>query len=158
LDKVRELSSDVAENVCAFQNAKPLTATGLREGYHLITEHNNIVLAAKDMGNEHGYEFVTWRYTNDHKAVGNGNYIYDYAKAKQDFAVRSGLIDENRIFNDEKLTNIYQAFALYKDEAPNLTYDQEKEIKELMHQIERVIPDAEISLEAELANEMQINM
>lgn len=140
LNKVRDLSSDIAEYVAAFQNSKPLTVIGLREGYHIITEHNNIVLAAKDMGKEHGYEFVTWRYTKDHQGVGNGNYIYDYAKVKQDFATRSGLIDENKIFNDEKLMNIYRALAQYKYEAPNLKYDQEKEIKELMHQIERVIP------------------
>lgn len=136
---VQKLSDRVLEYVRAYEKAPALKAAELREGYRQITEHNGIVLAAKDM-QAHGFEFVTWLRSFNGEAVGNGNYFTDYEAAKTDFAIRSGLIDKNRYFSDEQLENIYRSLSFTKDINDCLTYDYEQQINGLMRQIEDVLP------------------
>lgn len=127
------------EYVDAFEASSYFCAEGLRDGYRLITAHNRIVLAAKDMG-RHGFEFITWLRTYDGNAVGNGNYFKDYEAAKKDFALRSGLVDKKRVFTDEQLENLYRCLSFTKEQNDCLTYDQEKELAVLMDQIGDTVP------------------
>lgn len=138
-NKARDLADRIREYVRACEKAPALKATDLQDGYRQITEHNGIVLAAKDM-REHGFEFVTWLRSYDGAAVGNGNYFTDYDAAKKDFAVRSGLIDKKRVFSDGQLENIYRSLSFTRDIDDCLTFDYEQQIKELMRQIEGVLP------------------
>lgn len=137
--KVQNLSDRVRECVRAYEKAPALKAADLRDGYRQITEHNGIVLAAKDM-REHGFEFVTWLRSYDGEAVGNGNYFTDYEIAKTDFAVRSGLIDKMRVFSDGQLENIYRSLSFTKEMSDCLTCDYEQQVNGLMRQIEGVLP------------------
>ena len=77
-------------SVC--EKAAPLKADGLSGNYRCLSEFNGTVLAAK-YNNEYGFEFVTWDRTYDDKSVCQGKYFEDYAAAKENFATRSGLID-----------------------------------------------------------------
>lgn len=103
--KLCELVAEIAEQAKVYvnemENAALLKVVDLREGYKLLCEYGNTVLAGKDMG-EHGYQFTTWNYTYDRKGVTLGrNYINNYTGAKEDFAVRSGLINERRFLRDD---------------------------------------------------------
>ena len=57
---------------------------------------------------EYGFEFVTWDRTYDGNAVYHGNYYKDYDAAKENFAIRSELIDKDKLFSVEELKSIHQ--------------------------------------------------
>ena len=47
-------------------------------------------------------------------------YDEDFCGAKQDFAVRSGLISKTQLFSPEELTELYRATDYLLDEGPEL--------------------------------------
>ncbi len=54
--------------------------------------------------------FVTWkRYYNGSGVCNGGYFLDDYEAAKQDFAIRAGLIEKQRLFSDTQLLDIYQS-------------------------------------------------
>lgn len=156
-NKIRDLRRDITEYINAFENAPPLTAEGLPNGFRLIAEHNRVVLAAKDMG-DYGYEFATWDRTYGNTGLTHGHYIYDYPAVKEDFAVRSGLVNKHRIFNDSQMKDIYIALDYNRTENPYVTYEECKAYAQIMDQIECVIPDVESTLDEEQSSGMDMNM
>jgi hypothetical protein len=57
-------------------------------------------------------DFVTWRLDrNGGREL--GHYCNSYAEAKEDFAVRAGLIDRNRLFTETELTVIRSGLSEY---------------------------------------------
>lgn len=64
--------------------------------YKLLLNHNGYV-AGQGRGHT-AYEFVTWQWDSGHEQVSAGHYMGDhYQTAKQDFAVRCGLVDHHRL-------------------------------------------------------------
>lgn len=149
--QLEDISEEVKIYVRAMEEAPPLKAVDLRDGYKLLCEHENIVLAGKDMG-EHGYQFVTWQYTYDRKGVTLGHYYHNnYAGAKEEFAVRSGLIDKHKLFEPEELKEIYLLLDQGPQYIPDLTYDQERRMMGLREKLERIAPKAGADYRTELA-------
>ena len=65
----------------------------------------------------------------------------NYAGAKQDFAIRSGLIQKERLFTPEQMTEIYRCCADSVDgDFFELTGEQEKMIRSVQQQIEECVP------------------
>lgn len=152
---VAEISEETKIYVQAVENALPLKAVDLRDGYKRLCEHENIVLAGTDLG-EHGYQFVTWRYTYDRKGVTLGHYYHnDYSGAKEDFAVRSGLINEHKLFDKEELKEVYRALDQGQKYIPYLTFDQEQKLLELKKKIEQVSPKAVEAYKTEQEDQME---
>ena len=61
---------------------------------------------------------------------------------KQDFAIRSGLIQKERLFTPEQMTEIYRCCADSVDgDFFELTGEQEKMIRSVQQQIEECVPD-----------------
>ncbi len=144
-----EISEEVRVYVQSVEKAPPLKAVDLRDGYKLLCEHEKIVLAGRDIG-EYGYEFVTWQYTYDRKGVTLGHYYHnDYEGAKEDFAVRSGLVSEQRLLKNEELQVIYRALDQGQKYIPYLTFDQEQKILDLKKKIELTSPKAAESFKKE---------
>lgn len=157
LDRATSLSLNIKEYVSAMEDALPLKAQDLKEGYKKLAEYNDVVLAGIEMPQQ--YQFVCWRYTYDRKGVTLGHYYPGkYTEAKEDFAIRSGLVKEKKYFNDEKLKAIYKALDFCIHENPELSGKQEDEMKELKKQIEYVLPDISAELEAEQSAGQQMNM
>ena len=79
-----------------------------------------------------GARFVTWEWDFDRQGVHAGHYFMEnYEAAKLDFAVRAGLINEQRLFSDEQLAVIRNTceFALEAD--ATLSYAEEKQLHRL---------------------------
>lgn len=158
LHEIRNQVPNIAEYIKAFENAPPLAAEGLEEGYCLIAEHNRVVLAGKDMG-KYGYQFVTWGRTYGDTGLTHGHYMNDnYPAAKEDFVVRSGLVDSNRMFNEEQLKRVYCALDYYRWQNPDITDKQDTECKDIMEKIEHTVPDADSALHEEQSSEMNIDL
>lgn len=98
------------EYVEAMENTPLLRACGLENKFHLLADFGGAVLAGRERAAGQGYEFVTWIWDYEKVGVSHGHYYEDdFAGAKRDFAVRSGLISNASLFSKEELTELYRA-------------------------------------------------
>ena len=140
-DKVYEIVRTTAEYMRQMETAPALKADGLEDGYKVLADFNGTVLAG--VQSKHGVHFVTWNWAYGHTGVCHGHYFMEnYAGAKQDFAIRSGLIQKEQLFTPEQMTEIYRCCADSVDgDFFELTEEQEKMIRSVQQQIEECVPD-----------------
>ena len=140
-DMVYEIVRNTAEYMRQMETAPFLKADGLEDGYKVLADFNGTVLAG--VQSKHGVHFVTWDWAYGHTGVCHGHYFMEnYAGAKQDFAIRSGLIQKERLFTPEQMTEIYRCCADSVDgDFFELTGEQEKMIRSVQQQIEECVPD-----------------
>lgn len=138
---IKDLIGHVVEYLNAYESSPLLEALGLEERWRRLAEYNKIVLAARDDG-DYGFTFTTWKKSFDGKSVVNGHYTMDYTAAKRDFAARSGLINKNRLFDNEQLKNILYCLVFTNQNDKKLTDDQLQTLKEFAIQISEFLPDA----------------
>ena len=142
----------------AVQNTPLLYAYGLHEQFHLLADFGGAVLAGQERENGQGYQFVTWIWDYDHAGVSHGHYYEDdFQGAKQDFAVRSGLISRAQLFAPEELTELYRATDYLLEEGPEPDSGQRKAIQGARSKIEYTVPDLQRRLEQTQAREPQMN-
>lgn len=123
-------------------------ARGLDNKFHLLADFGGAVLAGRERGTGRGYEFVTWIWDYERVGVSHGHYYEDdFAGAKRDFAVRSGLIPKASLFSNEELTEIYRATDHLLAEDSNLNDKQIRAIQEARIKIEFSVPDLDPQLE-----------
>ena len=109
-DMVYEIVRNTAEYMRQMEMAPFLKADGLEDGYKVLADFNGTVLAG--VQSKHGVHFVTWDWAYGHTGVCHGHYFMEnYAGAKQDFTIRSGLIQKERLFTPEQMTEIYRCCA-----------------------------------------------
>lgn len=131
----------VREYMTLLEQAPPLQAQSLTDDYRLLADFNGAVLAAHPT--RLGVQFVTWDWSFDHTGLNQGNYFQEnYVGAKQDFAIRAGLISKQQIFNQEQLVEIYRCCSDTLDAGFDLTAEQEKCIRGVQEQIATAAPDA----------------
>lgn len=102
-ERATDLACTVREYMTLLEQAPPLQAQSLTGDYRLLADFNGAVLAAHPT--RLGVQFVTWDWSFDRTGLNQGNYFQEnYAGAKQDFAIRAGLISKQQIFNQEQLS------------------------------------------------------
>lgn len=138
-DMLLPLHNKVTEMVAAWEKAQPMLIKDV-DKFRLLSEYNNIVLAARDDG-AYGLHFTTWEYSYDRSGVGYGHYTTDYESAKKDFATRSGLIQEKLLFQPEQLKQIYSALLFQGRNDDELTYTMEKELHAVIEKLESICPE-----------------
>ena len=121
-DMVYEIVRNTAEYMRQMETAPFLKADGLEDGYKVLADFNGTVLAG--VQSKHGVHFVTWDWAYGHTAI------------------RSGLIQKERLFTPEQMTEIYRCCADSVDgDFFELTGEQEKMIRSVQQQIEECVPD-----------------
>ena len=124
-----------------LEHAPTLKAAGLSEPYQSLAEFNGTVLAGRLT--EKGAKFVTWDWDFNHAGLNHGHYYEgDYVGAKRDFAIRSGLIPDERQFTTEQLIEVYQQSAYIRFSC-SLPEEQERTIDEIQQRIQELVPDYE---------------
>ena len=157
--KVAQTAEEVYAYVEAIQTAPLLHASGLSEKFHLLADFGGAVLAGRDLGIGWGYQFVTWIWDHDRTGVSHGHYYEeDFQGAKQDFAVRSGLISKAQLFLPEELTQLYRATDYLLDEGPEPEDGQLKALQTSRTKIEYTVPDLVERLEQSQGQEPQMNL
>ena len=118
-----------------------MKADGLEDGYKVLADFNGTVLAGGQ--SKHGVHFVTWDWDYDRTGAVHGHYFMEnYAGAKQDFAIRSGLIQKEQLFSTEQLTEIYRCCTdSVNEDFFELTDKQVELIHSVQQQIEICVPD-----------------
>ena len=145
--QVAMAADEVYSYVETMQNAPLLHASGLHEDFRLLADFGGAVLAGQERENGQGYQFVTWIWDYDRTGVSHGHYYEDdFQSAKQDFAVRSGLLSKAQLFSPDELTELYRATDHFLEEGPELDYKQQKAIQEARTKIEYTVPDLQTKL------------
>ena len=142
LRTVTQVAAQVKEYMQIFDRAPALKAVGLDDTYKVLADFGDAVLAGQ-LGKK-GAKFVSWEWDFDRQGVHSGHYFMEnYEAAKQDFAVRAGLVESQRLFSDEQLAVIRNAceFALEAD--ATLSYAEEKQLHRVQEQIELLLPQQE---------------
>ena len=157
--QVSVVADEVYEYVEAMQDTPILHASGLNEEFHLLADFGGAVLAGRERENGQGYQFVTWTWDYGRRGVSHGHYYEgDFQSAKQDFAVRSGLISKAQFFSPEQLTELYRATDFLLEEGPAPEEKHLRAIQEARTKIEYTVPDLQTRLEQTQSQEPQMNL
>ncbi len=157
--QVAVVADEVYEYVEAMQGTPILHASGLNEEFHLLADFGGAVLAGRERENGQGYQFVTWTWDYGRRGVSHGHYYEgDFQSAKQDFAVRSGLISKAQLFSPEQLTELYRATDFLLEEGPAPEEKHLRAIQEARTKIEYVVPDLQSRLEQTQEQGQQMNI
>ena len=131
LFRIEDIAAKTLEYMTAMESAPQLKASGLDEDYRILADFGGTVLAGSP--SKYGVQFVTWDWDYDCTGVSHGHYFMEnYDGAKQDFAIRSGLIHKEHFFSTEQLTEIFRCCADSVDEDFfEFTGEQEELIRSL---------------------------
>ena len=140
LRTVIQTAGHVKEYMRIFERAPALKAVGLEDTYKVLADFGDAVLAGQ-LGKK-GARFVTWEWDFDRQGVHAGHYFMEnYEAAKKDFAVRAGLVNQQRLFSDEQLAVIRNACAFSLEDDATLSYAEEKLLRSAQEQIGQLLPE-----------------
>ncbi len=140
-NQVYGIARTTAEYMAKMETAPQLEAYGLHGDYRLLAGFNNVVLAGHPT--RCGVQFVTWDWVQDRTFLWQGHYTRDYATAKEDFAIRSGLVSEERLFNEQQMVEVYRCIHETLDSEYPLTGERQKLLTSTAEQIQIAVPDLE---------------
>ena len=158
LRTVIQTAGHIKEYMRIFECAPALKAVGLEDTYKVLADFGDAVLAGQ-LGKK-GARFVTWEWDFDRQGVHAGHYFMEnYEAAKQDFAVRAGLVESQRLFSDEQIAVIKNACEFALEDDATLSYAEEKLLCSVQEQIEILLPrNQEQEQEQEQRSEMEQTM
>ena len=137
-----QTAGHVKEYMRIFERAPTLKVVGLDDTYKVLADFGDAVLAGRSC--KTGAKFVTWEWDFDRQSVHAGHYFMEnYEAAKQDFAVRAGLVESQRLFSDEQLAVIQNACAFALEADATLSYAEEKQLQSVQEQTELLLPQEE---------------
>lgn len=128
-----------------IERAPNLQAAGLDEPYKLLADFNGAVLACHP--SRYGAEFVTWEWAYGRTRLWQGHYYgpgggaKGYRSAKEDFCIRSGLMDHRRLFTNEQLAEVYRCVHETLESTYTMTPERQKLLEGVADQIEHAVPD-----------------
>ena len=139
-DQAVTIARSTAEYMRLMESAPVLKADGLTGAYRLLAEFNDVVLAGHERDSAYGVEFITWERTYDRAGVWQGHYYENnYSGARQDFAVRSGLLDQDRLFTNEQLVEVYRCIHETLDSEYTITDSRREILQNACIQIENAV-------------------
>ena len=159
LDKVTDIAGVTAEYTKQMEAAPILKASGLSEEFKLLADFNGSVLAGQET--KYGIQMVTWDWTYNKTGVTQGHYYGpggadSYTAAKQDFAVRSGLIPGGALFEPEQLAEVYRSIHETLESGYPITEERQKLLESVAEQIERTVPDLAERVEQSNQKELEL--
>lgn len=156
--EVAQTADEVWDYVEAVQTSDLLSVSGLSEEFHLLADFGGALLAGREREQGSGYQFVTWIWDYYRTGVCYGHYYEDdFTAAKQDFAVRSGLISKAQLFLPEELTELYRGIDYFLENGPELQEEQLKATQAAREKIEYTVPNLQERLNHELDQGQQLS-
>lgn len=141
MNMLRPLVDKVNEMTAAWDKTHAAPYEDI-SNFRILAEYNNIVLAARDDSkNGYGLHFVTWEHNQERASFYWGHYTTDYYGAKEDFAVRAGLIDKAKIITPEQAVDIKATIDFRTANDDMLTFDTEKRLNEISAKLSNAFPE-----------------
>lgn len=111
----------------------------MENGWYKLSEYNNITLAARE---HHLFGFVFNTYlTNPAGEAENRRVFYNREFAGQDFAIRSGLVDEKALFSETELKIIHSDLVKLNVLDNDVSNDDRLAVGRIIDKIEDIIPE-----------------
>lgn len=123
---IERLCGNVANYCTAYENGEPIKNPNLSDGFRRLFKIGKSEMAAR-YDRKSGFEFVVW---SDNE---NPDFFVSYDKAREKFAVLSGLIDSEKIFDDEELQALY--YCVYVTQEMNDALN--KDMLDLLREVKR---------------------
>ena len=129
---IKRLCANVSNYCAAYENGEPINIPNFSDGYRIIYQVGGAEMAAR-FDRKSGFEFVVW---NDDE---NPDFFVSYDKAREKFAVLSGLVDREKIFDNEELEALYYCAYVVSEMNDTLTDDMTELLKNLKKKLDIVI-------------------
>lgn len=123
----------------------------IANGVYKLCEYGDVVLACK----HHPlfeYVFSTYRLSPDNGTPVQRQYFYNKEEALENFACRSGLVDERKVFDESELLLIHDEMVKFLISPNDKTMEQFEQVQILIDKLEDLLPalkDREILLDYE---------
>lgn len=144
-DKVLNIINDTAKATavrCGICSECPYTEDNekLPNGSYKLAEYNGVTLACK---HHHlfGYVFSTYRTAPESDQIIQRQFFYNKDFAGQDFAKRSGLVDEKALFTETELMVLHSNLVKLSMKSDQLNNDEMLELGRMIEKIEEVVPE-----------------
>ena len=133
----------------------------LANGAYKLSEYNSVMLTAKQH-HLFGYVFSTYL-TNPAGEAENRRTFYNREFAGQDFAVRSGLVDEKALFSETELKLIHADLVKMNVLDNNVSNDDRLAVGRIIDKIEDIMPalrdnDYDFSFEDEFLRDAEMEV
>jgi len=143
MERIQALAKSTAAacGICVDKPYDEAAAEKLQGNVYKINEHGGVVLACK---HHPLFEYVLSTYRRDTENGGQPiqrQYFYNKEDAFESFAVRSGLIDEKKLFTETEMKIIYAGLVKMRTMDSDLTADDLKLVERLVDRIEDLIPE-----------------
>lgn len=144
-DKVLNLINDTARSTAVragICSECPYTEANVKlpNGSYKLVEYNGVTLACK---HHHlfGYVFSTYRTVPETDQIIQRQFYYNKEFAGQDFAKRSGLVDEKALFTETELMVLHSNLIKLSMKSDQLNNDEMLELGRMIEKIEEVVPE-----------------
>ena len=138
--RVKDAAVTTKEYLNLMESAPTMSTGNEIDHYKMLADFNGVVLAGHESG--FGVQFVTWNWDQDRKGVHWGHYYgRNYEGAKQDFAIRSGLMPEFRVLSPEQMTEVYRSIHETLESDYPITESRRKLLESAAGQIEQSVYD-----------------
>ena len=125
-------------NIYSACNRDILMLNSSVSGFHTLLKWNDVILAARNDG-DRGLHFVTWSYSPKKDEFNYGHYTTNFKSAERDFAIRSGMIPEEMVFDNEQLTAIHKALSYRRMLDEDILYEEKEVIDSLLLRINSLL-------------------
>ncbi len=126
----------------------------LKNGAVKLTQYNNVILACKQH-HLFGYVFSTFRIAPESEQPGcmssnaaqrndqplQRQFFYNKESATQDFAIRSGLVDEKVLFSETELMVLHSNLVKLTLLDNNISNDDMLSVGRMIEKIEEIVPE-----------------
>lgn len=128
----------VREYVGIYESAPQMKPKDVRN-YRKLAEYGDVVFAGM-YSQKHGFMFCSWKQSDGGRYLAHGDYSPDYLSSKENFAVRAGLVSQDKVFTQEEAEELFKCAAFTRDNCESLTYDQDRSLMELMEKLQDAYP------------------
>ena len=129
---IKRLCRNIANYCAAYENGEPIKNPSLSDGFRRLFKIGKAEMAAR-YDRKSGFEFVVW---GDNE---NPDFFVGYDKAREKFAVLSGLIDREKIFDDEELDVLYYCVFMTLEINDALNNDMLELLQKVEHKLDVAI-------------------
>lgn len=143
LDKLQSLAKTtaIACGICSDKPYDEAIAAKEQNGVVRINEHNGVVLACK----QHPiFDYVLSTYRKDTEnanAAIQRQYFYNKDAAFENFALRSGLVDEKKLFSEQDLKILHAGLVKMRTIDKDLDQEDLNSVAALIDKIEDIVPE-----------------
>ena len=129
----------VREYVGIYESAPQMKPKDVKN-YRKFAEYGDVVFAGM-YSQKHGFMFCSWKQSDGGRYLAHGDYSPDYLSSKENFAVRAGLVSEDKVFTKEEAAELFKCAAFARDNCESLTYEQDRNLMFLMEKIQDAYPE-----------------